>query len=487
MQFRVGKCGSCGATFKVPASFGGDKAKCKSCGNGVVAIGPVQSAAPKKEEPKKKEDEELVEYKPSGKKKDGPSMLEKLRAERAASAGKAQAPKVPATRPARKGQSPGKSRSAGKAGSAGAAKNAGAAKSAGKAKGGTRARAGAGARTAGRAAAKPSRSRGAGTSRSSARRAGASRARRGEDDGEGSGAGRRGRTEKKKSPLPLIGALVLLVGLGLGAWKMMGSKDTQAAENGKGENAVAEANQAAPTENTAEEGAEAGAQEAATENADASATEESSTPDSTAAAADEGVKLANEDPASKGPTSIPVSTPDSEIDPNAIDLSSFEPLPKDPDCSDEEWAQILELTAQMADEWSPRDAARAVDKLAEIGRFAYPAMVNEMLKLDLTTPEGHRQGDFYQRAMEKLLGGLNYGWKYDFETAPNRTALFNKMIVRKFYQTGRKIAGKPNAWNNLSKNPLNSKRPDIQKPAADEGEIEIDDSVLDDLDDLDDF
>ena len=40
MQYRVGTCASCNATFKVPATFPADKAKCKSCEDGVVEIGP---------------------------------------------------------------------------------------------------------------------------------------------------------------------------------------------------------------------------------------------------------------------------------------------------------------------------------------------------------------------------------------------------------------------------------------------------------------
>lgn len=45
MQYRVGQCTSCNASFKVPASFQANKAKCKKCG-GVVEIGEVQGDAP---------------------------------------------------------------------------------------------------------------------------------------------------------------------------------------------------------------------------------------------------------------------------------------------------------------------------------------------------------------------------------------------------------------------------------------------------------
>lgn len=48
MEYRPGVCSDCGARFKVPASFSGDKAKCKSCG-GLVEIGPVQAPATAKD------------------------------------------------------------------------------------------------------------------------------------------------------------------------------------------------------------------------------------------------------------------------------------------------------------------------------------------------------------------------------------------------------------------------------------------------------
>lgn len=44
MDHRTGTCTSCGARFRVPASFAADKAKCKKCG-GVVEIGPAEAAA----------------------------------------------------------------------------------------------------------------------------------------------------------------------------------------------------------------------------------------------------------------------------------------------------------------------------------------------------------------------------------------------------------------------------------------------------------
>lgn len=454
MKFRVGKCGSCGATFKVPASFGGDKAKCKACGTGVVAIGPVES-----------DEEEVEEYKPSGKKKDGPSMMEKLRAERAAAEAK---PKpVPAKKPAAK------KATAKPAAAKPAAKKPAAAKPAAAKKPARPVAKGAASKAdepkkAG-ASARPTRAGAGKSSRSSARRAGGTRARRGGDDDEEEGTGRRGRAaQKKKSPAPIIGVVVLALIASVAAFQMMGGDDAESTSAGEQDVATAGVDGSSGADTAAADGA----------------TEDTAAEDVTEAETEPEAPEATEDAPEEAPAppkKVTESTPDSEVDPNEIDLGAFSPLEKDPECSDEEWTRIQELAILMADEWSPRDAADARDELCAIGRFAYPAMVNEFLKLDLTSEEGHREGDFFQKSMEQLLGGRNYGWKYDFDAEPNKTALFNKKVVRNYYNTASKIAGKPNAWNDLSKNPLNTGSAQEKEEEA----VDLSDDDLDDLDDLD--
>lgn len=474
MQYRVGKCGGCGATFKVPATFKGDQAKCKSCEDGVVAIGPVEEADPVADVRGDEQEEDLVEHRPSGKKDDGPSMLEKLRAQRAAEQGQKQGAKaVPARRPA--SRRPAKKVPAGKNVEKDAQKGSAQAASGRRAAGQRPARPER--RTARKGAGegdeRPSRARagasGRGSSRSSARRAGGTRARRGEDDeDEDGGSSRRGRAaRKKKSPAPLIGALVLLVVVGVAAWQMLGDDEAQAAEDGDQDVAAADAGAGAPAGEDAADESEA-TDDAAAEGPDEEAAGE---PDS------EDAESTQEEPSQPTDT----VTPDEEVDPSVLDLSSFEPLEKDPECSEEEWERIQELATVMADEWSPKDAAEARDELCAIGRFAYPAMVNEFLKVDFTTRDGRLEAGFFQRAMEQLLGGRNYGWKTDYENEPNKTTLFNKKVVEKWYVTWKQVKGKPNAWNDLSKNPLNTNRPDEE----DEKETGLTESDQDDLDEID--
>ena len=44
MATRVGVCRSCGAQFRIPATFAHDRARCRTCG-GVVEIGPPEGIA----------------------------------------------------------------------------------------------------------------------------------------------------------------------------------------------------------------------------------------------------------------------------------------------------------------------------------------------------------------------------------------------------------------------------------------------------------
>jgi hypothetical protein len=96
MEYRVGLCSSCGASFKVPASFSADKAKCKVC-SGVVEIGPVQSDAP----PPMPARRPAPTAAPAKEKREGPSMKERLLAERRAAEAAATRQQKPSAIPAK--------------------------------------------------------------------------------------------------------------------------------------------------------------------------------------------------------------------------------------------------------------------------------------------------------------------------------------------------------------------------------------------------
>ena len=189
MEYRHGTCASCGAHYRVPATFKADKAKCKKC-QGVVEIGPVQS------------DE---------------------------SAGSAAGKPAPAkAAPARK-PAPRSDRSApasgGRSGGGAAAK---AAPKAGTPKAGGRAKEPDSVRAAAEAAA--DRVRSAGT-RKGGKKAGVQRKRTGAGRSS-SRKPRRGAAAKKKNPAVLIGGLVVLVLMAFGGFFLLKGgegSETQAA------------------------------------------------------------------------------------------------------------------------------------------------------------------------------------------------------------------------------------------------------------------
>ena len=166
-----------------------------------------------------------------------------------------------------------------------------------------------------------------------------------------------------------------------------------------------------------------------------------------------------------------------------MDLSVLAPLAKDPTTPDEEWTRLQELGATLVDPDAGAAGSRAAMKLEKLGRPAYPIMVNAMLQIDLTTYDGHRMGDFLQKTMQNLLSGKNMGWKYDFDSEPNKTAIFNKKVVRGYHKLWENLSGSDEAWEKLTGAKATEKT--TEETTAEE--TGLDESDLDDLDDLDDF
>jgi len=470
MEFRVGTCTSCSAQFKVPATFKGNKAKCKSCDGGVVEVGPVQSdapkaapAAPKAAAPKpmpakrvakqpapkpapKATSDELEEYKPSGKKSSGPSMMERLKAERAAAAKAAgdepeaaAKPNAPA-KPKAAARKPVKARATAKA-TAGDDDGSKSSK--------RPARGRAGRSTAG------SRS----SSRSSAKRAGgASRRKRGGDDGEDEGRGsRRGRAAKKKSPAPLIGVIVVLALGGFGAWKFLGQGDEPVVEAAEANDVAAAAAPEAPAEDATQLAAAEPEPEStepeATEATDAAAPDES--------AADEAATEAPEEEA-----------PKPEVDLDSVDLSAIQQFGKVDDTTDEEWTEIVELTDTFLDPNAGAAGNRARKSLFEYGRKAMPAIINKMTTFDYGTEQGYRDGDLGQKLMMEICNGTNVDWRY---TTEPKDHLFNKKAVRLWAQMWEKAENDLAYWANMAK------LKDDEQPPAPKADVEDDLDALDDL------
>ena len=425
MDHRIGKCSQCGAEFKVPASFTHDVARCKVC-SGVVRFDPAAApAVPAKRVVKAPEAEpalEEVRVEETERKRKERGTLARLKAERArAAAGSGES----AARPAGTG--------VGKAAAAAGTAAAGAATARTKTAAGKSSRGVTGARSGG------------------ARRSGSSnrRGRGASGDGERSsrrGGRSKGRDAKKKSPvLPLI--LVGVAGLGAAGWffkdTLLG-KDTQAGgpeestEQALDPGAAAPeagADPAADTQVAAtpqDEPATAGGDEAAAAPEEA-APQEAEGSDEAAAAPDEEAKPAEEAKSN---------------DPASVDLSEIEDFGPARGTTDEEWTRIQELADTFGDPYAGAQGGRAGKELKELSRKAMPALINKLKTFDIETDEGYRMANVFNKTMQEICNGNNFGWKSNTE---DNYVIYDKKIVVAWAGVWRQVEQDIIAWINLAK------------------------------------
>ena len=423
MQYRVGTCASCSATFKVPATFPADKAKCKSCEGGVVEIGPPV------DEP---EPATLEEHVPSGKpKKSGPSMMEKLRAQRAAEAAAAAAPPpVPSRKPATP------KRAARAEDSDEETKPSG-----GKKKSGSRS----GPKS--RAAARKAKGKSSRSSAASSRRSGKGD---GEDKDTGETSGR-WQPKKKKSPLPFIGSLVGALLVAFLLWEFVLNETT--VEETPNDTPVA----------------------AADTQADDATTNNPVVEQSDAVEPVEVVEVVETPAEEPTKTATEPAEPVNRYDPSSVDLDLLDAFEAQEGTTPAEWSDIQQLTALAIDPDAGAAGARAVKKLVETyGPKAFGSIVNRMAKIDYSTEQGFRDGDVLQRALQDISNGKNAGWAY---STSDKDHLFNKKVVKLLHKVWARASTDEAYWLNYSK------QDGAAQEKADAAELADDD--LDALDDLD--
>ncbi len=98
--------------------------------------------------------------------------------------------------------------------------------------------------------------------------------------------------------------------------------------------------------------------------------------------------------------------------PNLIDLESIEPFGAPDGCTDEHFADLVGYAQTLVDPMAGAKGGRAGRKLEEEGKFAIPAVINEMLRLDLAEDEGFRNADVCQKTLQRICNGMNFGWYY---------------------------------------------------------------------------
>ncbi|MFT7667731.1 MAG: hypothetical protein ACI8X5_000414 [Planctomycetota bacterium] len=424
MSFRIGECSSCGANYKLPASFAADQARCKNCG-GVVQIGKAgEPAAPKAAASTPTED--LKEVTRPKKKSSGPSMKERLMAERKAA--EAAAAKPAAAKPA-----PAKPATA-------------------------KAPAPKPAATESKAPAKSSSSR---RSRSGSRRADGDS---GDEGGKEKGGSRRRRSapEKKKAPVGGMIAMVLMVAvLGAAGYFYMnrGEEDSAEAADGTTEDVVMNTSDA--------DGEAAGTDGEGTEPI----VKDAEDGDEADGAAEDGSEE----------TLTAVAKPKKEAkagDPDTVDLTLIEDYGPIAGCDEARFLELQELAAVMVDPEAGAAGNRARNKLVEAGKEAFPAVFNALKALDLTDNDQFRSADVCQKALESLCNGNNFGWKYPSQE-PVKFHYFDKKVIVAWSKAWDQAKDNDGAWAKLAK--LDS------LPAKEEEEVGEDDDTADALDGLDDL
>ena len=409
MEHRIGICASCQANYTIPANFEHDQARCRECG-GTVEIGPVVGGEPEAKA------SELEEYVPSGKQRSGPSMMEQLRARRAADAGQDEPDEAPGKRakPTRAKATTTK-RATGKT----AAR-----------KGGASARK---SKTSGNS--KVSKSSGGSKRSGSKRKSGGGR------------SSKRSSPEKKKSSAGmLIGIVGLVVLLGAGGYffkdDLFGSTPKVDAA---GSDSVADADSAETSSTETATGMDDKATPAETATSDASS-------DSQAEADSDAAKVpavaAAKEPEAEAPKSGPK-------DPDDIDLSVYPDYGPVDGTTPEFFA---ELEARMVRAMNP-DIGSAQTKewkfLGEYPRKAFPVILNYLKHLDLSTKEGNEQGKWAVRILENNTNGTNYGWKEFEEDAekngPRYHEWYNKKVIVGWCKVWNKGESDLKQWKGIAK------------------------------------
>ena len=416
-DFRKGVCQDCDAEFQIPLDFPHDRARCRECETGVVVIEPAPGAAPAAAAP---------EPKPKQQPADGMSMKEKIIARKKAEAEAQRAQAKPAAKPVPAAKPKPKPAAKPKPVARRKAKDGDDEKPA---RAGRSSRAGAGrksARTGAKAGARGSRGK------------------RGES-GSGERRGRRAaKEEEKKKPVGAIIAVLVLVLGGVGAWAFLygplKSEEPQDQVATGGGDDAAETNLDDVT---------AGAEDAAGEDATGMDSTESmdTTDDATDAAAEDATDDAGEDAAADEPEEAPE---EKTYDPSEVSYDEYPVYGPAVGTTEEEWEDIQLQAERMFDPSGGARQSRAVKALREYRWKAYPAIMNEMRKVDLGTMDAYVLGDMFNQMMVFLQNGRSANWVYtrDEETGllTDKAQYNNRLIVRVYLKSWSEIVEDPTAW-----------------------------------------
>ncbi|MCA8979294.1 MAG: hypothetical protein KDC14_04655, partial [Planctomycetes bacterium] len=293
---------------------------------------------------------------------------------------------------------------------------------------------------------RPARGSSRGGSRGSSRRSAPAKSRRGgrgrggddeeEEDGHHHHHGRRGGRHKQQSnpTLLIVAGVMVVAAIGAGFFLMNknGGELPQDTAHAK-DNASKESTLTDVTNGTADDAAkttENTAQNSATQDAPpaevADETTQDNTSDSASATGDAGTEAPKTDKPAEEPKK---PAKDREFkDPASVDLLAIEDFGLPKGCDADRWAELQELARTAMDPDAGAAGRRAGTALVEEGKFAIPAILNEMKKLDLTENFQFLTANAAQKTLTEICNGINLGWQYP-DQEPDTWHYYDKKAI----------------------------------------------------------
>ncbi|MFQ5748716.1 MAG: hypothetical protein ACE5H3_04565, partial [Planctomycetota bacterium] len=156
---------------------------------------------------------------------------------------------------------------------------------------------------------------------------------------------------------------------------------------------------------------------------------------------------------------------------DALDLQAAPTLEKWSGTTDEGWAAIRK-DVELFLEDNGVFSTRAGDRLVGIGRGAFPALVNAMMKLDYKDPDQVRMAGILNTTIGRMSKGkgFNFGWKSVATLEPGseeylKLALFDKKIAANWYNSWiTRLASDDVQWANFIGETAKKKTEDSTQP-----------------------
>ncbi len=170
------------------------------------------------------------------------------------------------------------------------------------------------------------------------------------------------------------------------------------------------------------------------------------------------------------------------------DMSNLKPFGKPPGATDEQWATLQEKAGEFFDPFAGAAGGRAQKKLIEAGQLAWPAILNEMIKLDVDDPEGNRMGFRAADALDRARGS-DTGRALDWRTSQNSSTgemkakdlFFNKRLIILHHDAWMKVLEDPAHWAKFDKTDAATEAIERAKAKAAKATDEFDDLDLGDI------